>query len=261
MTKQSQAGWSVGHSETKRSANHPRRRRGVAATRVGSRAGVGACGRVYGAAHAETRRPAAVKVALTEEGRRALATEYLRLGAARRACGGGVVAPLAFLESAPSPEGPEGSALVMERLGPSVDDLWWAATCGTGFSGATALALARDLLPALAGLASADLVHRDVKPSNWLVGLDDDAARRAPETRDIFGTSGFVRSDPHRGPTDDPRRGRGGAASRFDRLPPQARRLWHVLRPRFVFGRRDDLRGHGALRVGRGAPGGRAGAV
>jgi len=86
-----------------------------------------------------------------------------------------VVEPLALLDNIPAPEdGGEGSALLMARLGPSIDDLFWATTCGAGFSGGTVLRIARSMVEALAGLAEADLVHGDCKPSNFLVSDEDE---------------------------------------------------------------------------------------
>ena len=92
--------------------------------------------------------------------------------------GASVVEPLALLEHVPSaglPEdGGEGSALLMARLGPAIDDLFWATTCGAGFSGETVLHIARSMRNALAGVAEADLVHGDCKPSNFLVSDKDE---------------------------------------------------------------------------------------
>ena len=59
----------------------------------------------------------------------------------------------------------------LELLGPSLDDLWWATTCGArGFAPATTLRLARGALRALRALARARIVHNDVSPANLLMG-------------------------------------------------------------------------------------------
>ena len=180
--------------------------------------GAGACGTVYSALHEKTREPAACKIARTDEGRRALKAEYEFLRRARKTCGLTVVEPLALLENIPAPEdGGEGSALLMARLGPSIDDLFWATTCGAGFSGETVLHIAQSMLSALAGLCEADLVHGDCKPSNFLVSdknqiiLTDFGTcreRNAPaDDAAVVGTQRFASSSALRGeapsPSDD----------------------------------------------------------
>ena len=183
--------------------------------------GAGACGTVYSALHEKTKEPAACKVARTGEGRKALKAEYEFLRRARKTCGMTVVEPLALLEHVPSsvlPEGEgEGSALLMARLGPSIDDLFWATTCGAGFSGETVLHIARSMLKALEGLSKADLVHGDCKPSNFLVSDEDEIIltdfgtcreRNAPaDDAAVVGTPRFASSSALRGeapsPSDD----------------------------------------------------------
>jgi len=184
--------------------------------------GAGACGTVYGATHETTHKPAACKVARTEEGRTALKAEYEYLRRARKTCGAAVVEPLALLDHIPPTmlpgQGGEGTALLMARLGPSIDDLFWATTCGAGFSGATVLHLARSMAAALEGLAAADLVHGDCKPSNFLVAADDAViltdfgtcrvrGAAAPSDMSVIGTPRFSAAAAMRGyaptPADD----------------------------------------------------------
>jgi len=180
--------------------------------------GAGACGTVYSALHEKTKAPAACKIARTVEGRKALKAEYDFLRRARKTCGLTVVEPLALLDNIPSPEdGGEGSALLMARLGPSIDDLFWATTCGAGFSGGTVLHIARSMVEALKGLAEADLVHGDCKPSNFLVSDEDEIIltdfgtcreRNAPvDDASVVGTPRFASSSALRGeapcPSDD----------------------------------------------------------
>ena len=180
--------------------------------------GAGACGTVYSALHETTKAPAACKIARTVEGRKALKAEYEFLRRARKTCGLTVVEPLALLDNIPAPDdGGEGSALLMARLGPSIDDLFWATTCGAGFSGNTVLRIARSMVSALAGLAEADLVHGDCKPSNFLVSDKDEiiltdfgtCRERGVISNDasVVGTARFASSSALRGeapsPSDD----------------------------------------------------------
>ena len=68
----------------------------------------------------------------------------------------------------------EPGILVMERLGPSLEARWQAATAGTYFSGPKVLRLGRAVLCCLRRLHEAGFVHNDLKPSNVLLGEDDE---------------------------------------------------------------------------------------
>jgi hypothetical protein len=64
-------------------------------------------------------------------------------------------------------------ALVLNLLGPSLEELWWAYTCGVGgFSAATVLQLAKDMVQRLDTLQKMGIVHRDIQPANILLGSD-----------------------------------------------------------------------------------------
>ena len=70
--------------------------------------------------------------------------------------------------------------LVMELLGPSVEDLCWRHTGGTRFDPPTVRRIGRELLPRLQALHKLGYVHNDIKASNILLGCPDagsDAAR------------------------------------------------------------------------------------
>ena len=67
--------------------------------------------------------------------------------------------------------------MVMECLGPSVDDVWWATTSGAaGFSAPCVLTLGAAMLERLQRLHDAGYCHNDLKPSNFCLGRGGGAA-------------------------------------------------------------------------------------
>lgn len=73
---------------------------------------------------------------------------------------------------------PSGVAIVLDLLGPSLEDLWWACTCGVGgFSAWTTLQLAKDMLGLLEKLRRTGIAHRDIQPANILLGRQRDNNR------------------------------------------------------------------------------------
>lgn len=66
-------------------------------------------------------------------------------------------------------------AIVMERLGPSIHDLWKQQTQSTCFSGPAVLQYGRSILRCLQSLHEAGFVHNDVKPNNVLLGREQSA--------------------------------------------------------------------------------------
>ena len=118
--------------------------------------------------------------------------------------------------------GRQSDVLVLELLGPSLEDLIWKATGGTRFSTATVLRLGRELLCTLRALHAAGYVHNDLKPSNVLLGasgsgregtlhlVDFGISTRAGEAvpaGEIYGTPLFASVAAHAGrpttPMDD----------------------------------------------------------
>jgi len=87
-------------------------------------------------------------------------------------------------------------AVVMDLLGPSLEDLWWTVTAGAGgLTAATVLRLADDLLPCLMALRSVGLVHRDIQPANILMGRTG-RFRRIPHLID-FGIAAEIGGNSH----------------------------------------------------------------
>eukprot|EP00802_Teleaulax_amphioxeia_P013262 Tamp_13311.p1 GENE.Tamp_13311~~Tamp_13311.p1 ORF type:complete len:274 (+),score=45.29 Tamp_13311:657-1478(+) len=66
--------------------------------------------------------------------------------------------------------GEEADFLVMDRLGPSLDDLWWSETGGAGgMEEGHVMTLATQMLHLLRQLHERGYVHRDLKPENFLL--------------------------------------------------------------------------------------------
>jgi len=74
--------------------------------------------------------------------------------------------------------GEAAEVLVMELLGPSLEQLWWATSGGTTLSPTCVLLLGVQMLSSLRRLHATGYVHNDVKPSNFCLGLSGPAARR-----------------------------------------------------------------------------------
>jgi serine/threonine protein kinase len=109
------------------------------------------------------------------------------------------------------------SILAFELLGPSLEDLF--AFCHHKFSLATVLMLVDQLLPRLQDLHSRNIIHRDVKPSNCLLGagvngntvyvtdfgladytcVDEDSEDHEPSYPQLIGTSTFASVRAHQG--------------------------------------------------------------
>ena len=60
--------------------------------------------------------------------------------------------------------------LVMDLLGPSLEDMSWAVSAGGPLSATTTLMVADQALARIAAVHRAGVVHRDVKPDNLLLG-------------------------------------------------------------------------------------------
>lgn len=73
--------------------------------------------------------------------------------------------------------GTEGAfnAMVMEMHGPSLDDVFTG--CGRQFSLKTVLLLGEQMLDRIEYVHSCGVLHRDIKPNNFLMGRGADAHR------------------------------------------------------------------------------------
>jgi serine/threonine protein kinase len=71
--------------------------------------------------------------------------------------------------------GSQLDALVMERLGPSLQDVWEETTASTFLPGPRVLCFGRSILRCLRRLHGAGFVHNDVKPNNCLLGAPGSA--------------------------------------------------------------------------------------
>lgn len=172
------------------------------------RLGSGATGEVYAAWSTERHEACAAKVA-RGAARAALRSEYDML---RRldGAGGCFPRPRYFADDVPACRLPRSasrsncSVLIMDRLGPSLEDLLFACTCGcAGFSDHAVLAVAGSLLRSLEALCDVGVVHGDVKPDNVLVALGDPGRLclvdfgaaldvGAPRAHGFQGTRGFA---------------------------------------------------------------------
>lgn len=64
------------------------------------------------------------------------------------------------------------AVLVLNLLGPSLEDLWWSCTCGAGgLSAQTVLRIADHMVSRLDALRRVGIAHRDIQPANILMGL------------------------------------------------------------------------------------------
>lgn len=133
--------------------------------RVGRRIGYGSFGDIYIGTDIQTDKEVAIKLECAKSKHPQLNTESLLLNQLSR--GPGIPAV--------KWRGTEGdyNIMVMELLGPSLEDLF--NYCSRRFSLRTVLMLANQMLMRIEFIHSEGYIHRDVKPDNFLMGLESNA--------------------------------------------------------------------------------------
>jgi serine/threonine protein kinase len=130
--------------------------------RLGKKIGSGSFGDIYMGTHIETGEEVAVKLESAKSRHPQLSYEYRFY----RVMGGtgGIPAVRWY--------GREGdyNVLIMDLLGPSLEDLF--NYCSRRFSLKTVLMIAEQLLSRLEFLHNKSVIHRDIKPDNFLVAAD-----------------------------------------------------------------------------------------
>mmetsp|Transcript_49168 Transcript_49168/g.141342 ORF Transcript_49168/g.141342 Transcript_49168/m.141342 type:complete len:465 (-) Transcript_49168:79-1473(-) len=133
---------------------------------LGPKIGAGSFGVIYLGTDHWARREVAIKVELATASKKCLAHE----AEIYRQLQNSAVAPRLFWDG----KAFDGTRLmVTELLGPSLEDLF--AHCKRRFSLKTTLALADQMLMCLEVVHAAGLIHRDLKPDNFLIGLGNKA--------------------------------------------------------------------------------------
>ncbi|AIO01718.1 casein kinase, putative [Leishmania panamensis] len=131
--------------------------------RIGQKIGSGSFGEIFRGTNIQTGDPVAIKLEQVKTRHPQLTYEsrfYRILGSG----GGAVGIPMMFYHGV---EG-EFNVMVIELLGPSLEDLF--SFCGRRLSLKTTLMLADQMISRIEFVHSKSVLHRDIKPDNFLMG-------------------------------------------------------------------------------------------
>ncbi|KAL0094893.1 Serine/Threonine kinase CK1 [Phycomyces blakesleeanus] len=131
--------------------------------RVGHKIGEGSFGVIHQGIDLNTNEPVAIKFELRDTETPQLRSEYC----AYRTLIGLTGIPMTRYFGI---EGPH-NVMVMDLLGPSLEDLF--GMCGRKFTVETVLLLAKQMLERIQSVHERNMLYRDVKPDNFLIGLPD----------------------------------------------------------------------------------------
>jgi serine/threonine protein kinase len=187
---------------------------------VGRKIGSGSFGEIYAGVDRDTNQGVAIKLEVASASR---STQVGIEAKIYKILEGGVGIPRVFAHGQES----KYNILVMDRLGESLEDIY--ARRRTTFSLKTVLMIVEQTLSQVQFVHSRNILHRDIKPDNFLVGLDD----RSSTVHIIdFGLSHYYR---------DPRTGNHIGLGRHKSLTGTARYASRNAMRGLEQSRRDDL--------------------